>query len=52
MSLNNGFARAGNEGHRKCHQAVTKIPVAAAAGCARDRRARKTGTSVRRPGAA
>lgn len=24
LSLNNGFARAGNEGHRKCHQAVTK----------------------------
>lgn len=23
LSLNNGFARAGNEGHRKCHQTVT-----------------------------
>ncbi|AZD75080.1 hypothetical protein C4K16_4742 [Pseudomonas chlororaphis subsp. aurantiaca] len=52
MSLNNGFARAGNEGHRKCHQAVTKLPVAAAAGCARDPRARKTGASVIQPSAA
>ncbi|AZD31296.1 hypothetical protein C4K23_4568 [Pseudomonas chlororaphis] len=52
MSLNNGFARAGNEGHRKCHQSVIKLPVAAAAGCARDRRARKTGASIIQPSAA